>query len=81
MTLTDPGETLRRRTAALSQLFGLTAAEVSVALAVSAGKTAADIAQERHVAVSTVRTQIRAAVEKTGGHKISELARTVASVP
>jgi DNA-binding CsgD family transcriptional regulator len=43
----------------LHALFGLTAAEARIAVALMCGKTATEIARDRQIAVATVRTQLK----------------------
>jgi DNA-binding CsgD family transcriptional regulator len=60
---------LRRRIASvrqLMQLFGLTAAEAQLSRALAHGETASAYARTQGVAISTVRSQLRAALVKTG---------------
>jgi DNA-binding CsgD family transcriptional regulator len=65
----------------LQQLFALTAAEAGVALALSVGRSAEDIAVERRVSLPTVRTQIRQILEKTGAQHLRDLVRLLAGLP
>jgi DNA-binding CsgD family transcriptional regulator len=57
--ITAPADGPGLAASALQQLFGLTAAEASVALALAAGHSAEKIAAERAVSLPTVRTQLR----------------------
>ena len=68
-----PGEMLRR-------LFRLTKAEQCVALALARGDDPGDIARERGVHISTVRTQVRQMIEKTGARSLRDLVRVIASL-
>jgi len=58
----------------LRRSFGLTAAEAAVALCLAHGLSVASIADERRVAIDTVRMQIKAVLHKTGFTKTSALA-------
>lgn len=57
----------------LQSLFGLTAAEAILAHAVASGRSLDDHARERGIAISTVRTQLRALFAKTETHRQGEL--------
>jgi DNA-binding CsgD family transcriptional regulator len=50
----------------VQSLFDLTPAEARVARGLASGKTTEDIASDSGVALSTVRTQMRSVLEKTG---------------
>ena len=57
----------------LAVAFGLTPAESRVAEGLLRGLSAAEIAANCHVEVSTIRTQIRALLAKTGTQKQADL--------
>jgi len=57
----------------LQSLFGLTSAEAVLASAVASGRSLDDHARERGIAISTVRTQLRALFAKTETHRQGEL--------
>ena len=59
----------------LQALFGLTAAEARVALLLSEGRVVKQIACEQNVAISTVRSQVRAILAKTRTSRQGELIR------
>lgn len=65
----------------LAGLFRLTGSERKVLLGLVAGKRAHDIAQDRGVAISTVRTQIQAMRNKTGAASICAMLGLVAELP
>ena len=65
----------------IQSLFGLTAAEARVARGVSMGRTLEDIAGEGGVAMTTVRSQLRRVLEKTGCGRQAELAAVLARIP
>lgn len=71
----EPGDRL------LSELFGLTAAEAGLAMALSAGRRLEDVAQERGVTRETARSQLKSVFAKTGVNSQSRLVRLVLSVP
>jgi DNA-binding CsgD family transcriptional regulator/PAS domain-containing protein len=78
--ITEPADSHRLAVPALQQLFGLTAAEAGVALALAAGHSAEEIAAERRVSVPTVRTQIRQILAKTGALHLRDLVRLLAGL-
>jgi DNA-binding CsgD family transcriptional regulator len=57
----------------LQRLFGLTTAEAILANAVASGRSLNAHAQDRGIAISTVRTQLRALFAKTETHRQGEL--------
>ena len=62
----------------LTKLFDLSKAEIALALALFEGKRPEDIALERGVRISTIRSQLRSILAKTGTHRQSELMRLLA---
>jgi len=73
----------RRRVASarqLMQLFGLTAAEAQLARALAHGRTAEGYARAQGVAVSTVRSHLRAALVKTGTRRQLELVSLIMGI-
>lgn len=62
-----------RRAAILQTLFGMTAAEVDIALQLCAGNTPESIAGNRGVSIGTVRAQIKALLAKAGMSRQIEL--------
>lgn len=61
----------------LRQLYGLTPAETALAVALADGLRLAEFAEARRVRLTTVRSQIRAVLDKTGCRRQSELVRLV----
>jgi len=61
-------------------LFDFTASEARVARGLAAGSTIEDIADDGGVALSTVRTQLRHVMEKTGCSRQAEIVALMASV-
>ena len=53
----------------MQSLFDLTAAEARVARSLTMGQTVEEIASEKGVSPHTVRTQVRAVLEKTGSRR------------
>jgi DNA-binding CsgD family transcriptional regulator/quercetin dioxygenase-like cupin family protein len=62
------------------EVFGLTAAEAAVALALAADRTLKEIASERRCSVNTVRTLIGRVFDKTGCRRQSELVRVIGAL-
>jgi DNA-binding CsgD family transcriptional regulator len=60
---------------ALARRFGFTSAESDILKELSSGATPSDIAERRQVRVSTVRTQIRGLLEKSGSRRQADLVR------
>jgi PAS domain-containing protein len=71
-------ELLGRR---LVDLFGLTPAEACLAVALAGGKRLEDVAEERGVRMSTLRTQLRAILDKTGTRRQPDLMRLIVGLP
>jgi len=59
----------------LRHVYGLTPAEVQVALAIAEGETIKSYAERRRISVNTVSSQLKRAFEKTGLRRQSELVR------
>ena len=67
--------------AALFQdLFGLTAAEAAVAVALLGGRTAEDLARLRKVSLDTVRAQIRTVLDKSEASNLRDFERIGATL-
>jgi len=65
----------------LMELFALTPAEAELAAAVAAGRRLDEVADERRVRMTTLRTQLRAIFSKTGTRRQAELAQLIARLP
>ena len=65
----------------LIELFGLTPAEACLAAALVAGKRLEDIVAERGVRMPTLRTQLRATLDKTGTRGQADLMRVLVGLP
>ena len=74
---TDLAREVRAPDERLRQLFGLTAAEARVALALFEGASPREAAAAMGVSFNTVRNQITRVFEKTQTHKQSELTRLI----
>ncbi|WP_338243387.1 response regulator transcription factor [Aurantiacibacter hainanensis] len=77
----DSGSAGTSAAEALQELYNLTAAEVPVLMALSEGLSAFQIADRLGVSIATVRTHVQHIYNKTGVHKVSQLATLVASLP
>ena len=64
----------------LRDLFGLTHAEAEMARALAGGATKAHVAAARGLRETTVRTHVRAVLEKTGTANLRELERLLAGL-
>jgi DNA-binding CsgD family transcriptional regulator len=62
-----------RRAAMLQGVYGFTSAETDIALQLARGQSTEAIAQQRKVAVGTVRTQIKSMLGKLGVSRQVEL--------
>jgi PAS domain-containing protein/DNA-binding CsgD family transcriptional regulator len=65
----------------LVELFGLSPAEACLAVALAAGKRLEDVAEERGVRMPTLRTQLRAILDKTGTRRQTDLMRLIVGLP
>lgn len=65
----------------LRVLFGLTPAEAEIAVALAGGATKATVAAARGLQVSTVNSQVRAILAKSGAVNLRDLERLLASLP
>ena len=76
----DPERLPRLPVERVQRLFGLTAAEARLAVALCRGATLDEIASEREVSAHTIRTQLKSLFAKTGTNRQTELvARLMAS--
>ena len=64
----------------MRSLFDLTASEARVAIGLALGRSPEDIADEGGVAITTVRSQLRRVLEKTGCTRQAEVAALLAGV-
>jgi DNA-binding CsgD family transcriptional regulator len=65
----------------LGRLFSLSPAEARLAYALASGRTLEQHAAAATVALSTVRTQLRATLKKLGLHRQTDLVRVIAGLP
>lgn len=66
---------------AYAKALGLTASEVRVAIGLLGGESPEEIATAHQVSISTVRTQIRCLLEKSGSSTVRALLLKLASLP
>jgi DNA-binding CsgD family transcriptional regulator len=66
---------------AYARQYGLTLTETAVLCALCEGQMPREIAKERGVAMSTIRTQINSILEKSGARSITDLLRVTAMLP
>lgn len=78
LTVTAPVGTSRASLADLARQWGLTSAEEALLRALAAGTSPADHAEGRGVKISTVRSQVRAVLEKSGHPNLRALVGAVA---
>jgi DNA-binding CsgD family transcriptional regulator/PAS domain-containing protein len=65
----------------LRQIYGLTSAEATVAVAIAEGKTLDEIADANAVSKNTVRVQTQSILSKTGVRRQAELVRLLLTMP
>jgi DNA-binding CsgD family transcriptional regulator len=80
ISVLDPIRPLHIPDRVLNCLYGLTPAEVRVAIGLGRGLRLSDIAEERQVSVGTVRNQVKAAFAKMGINGQSDLVRILAGL-
>ena len=81
IVVTDPQAKVSLTEAHLQTLFGLTAAEARVCLALGEGKTLEEIAQGASVSINTARTQLKQSLKKTGTSRQAELINIIRAMP
>ncbi len=79
--VTDPETEVCYPDLILKGLYGLTAAETEVANAYLTGYSSDEIALLRGVSISTVRSQLKVLLHKTGTNRQSDLMRLLMTVP
>jgi DNA-binding CsgD family transcriptional regulator len=80
LVIVDPEHTPTAPAAILAQLFGLTAAETRLALALASELTLVQAAEQFGVSFQTVRAQLRAIFAKTQTSRQAELMRLLSSL-
>lgn len=78
VTIDRPTALLAPSGEVLRDLFGLTAAEVALALLYGSGRTSIEIARLRQTTRATVRTQLQGIMAKTRCHRQAELVQLLA---
>ena len=78
--LCDPDRPSQVPAAWMMDAYGLTSAEVRVAVAASCGTTIADTARRLAISPNTVKTHRRRVFEKTGTTRQAELSRLMATI-
>jgi DNA-binding CsgD family transcriptional regulator len=81
VTVTDPDIQDASLAARLRTLYRLSASEAEVAIRISEGASLADLAEERKVAIGTIRNQTKAVAEKLGCGRQAEIVALVRSLP
>ena len=77
----DPNQQAALDPFIIAESFRLTPAEARVAVHIAQGKSAQQIAEHGRVSLTTVRSQIRSVLNKTGTRRQSDLIRLIASIP
>ena len=80
LMLCDPDRPAQIPAAWMMDAYGLTMAEVRVALAVSGGATISGTARRLKVSPNTVKTHLRRVFHKTGTNRQAELSRLMATI-
>ena len=81
MIILENGEVSLDAATRLQMLYGLSPAEVRVAIGIADGYSATELADHLSVSAATVRSQLRHVFEKTQINKATQLARLIASLP
>ena len=76
----DPTDARPLRWELLSQVYGLTAAEARLAVALTEGLTVADYAEHNALSTATVRNQLRAVLARTETSRQVDLVRMLLSI-
>jgi len=77
----DPASESQGLAPTLMQLFDLSAGEAQVAVALAGGESLAEVAERHGVKLSTVQTQLKRALNKTGQRRQSGLVKMVSRAP
>jgi DNA-binding CsgD family transcriptional regulator/PAS domain-containing protein len=81
ITITDPATMPGSRSRLLSALFGLTPAEIRVAMMLVGGLDAREIADRGGVSYDTVRFQLKSIYNKLGVSRQAQLVRMISKLP
>jgi DNA-binding CsgD family transcriptional regulator len=79
--LHEPGGQLEPDPFVVASMWDLNPAEAQVMVGLGRGLTAQDLATQRGVALTTIRSQIQAAMAKTGATRQAELVSLLSSMP
>lgn len=77
----DPRSQTALDSLAIAETFETTPAEARVAIGLAQGMTLEDIAADRHVSLSTVRTQLRAVMSKANVNRQADPVRLLVAMP
>jgi len=77
----DPEKSTQPDAFMIATMYGLTPAETRIALALCAGDSIAEISDVQGVSVHTVRSQVKAVLEKTGCSRQAELVGKLSTMP
>ncbi len=77
----DPEQVQEHSQDVISQLYGLTRAEASVAIAISNGYTAAEYADRKNITKHTVQTQIKKIFQKLDVSRQAEIVKVLLQTP
>ncbi len=77
MLISDMGEERSVEQEFLSEVYGLTPAEVRVAVSIANGRSLEEIAIVNQISIHTVRNQLKAIFSKTDTHRQTELTKRV----
>jgi DNA-binding CsgD family transcriptional regulator len=81
VSLSNPASSASLGAGQLRSLFGLSAAEARLVRTLAGGESLAQYAEHAGVTMNTARSQLKAALAKTGTHRQSELVKLVDALP
>jgi DNA-binding CsgD family transcriptional regulator len=81
IVINDPARASAPTIRAIAMLYGLTPAEAHLAESLIAGGNPDEIAQQRGVRITTIRSQLASLFSKTGARRQAELVRIFSTVP
>ena len=79
--ISDPDVRTALDPAALIEIFGFTAAEAQLAVAIVRGSELSEISRDTGKALPTLRVQLRALFQKTGAKRQADLVRLILAIP
>ncbi|VEG51503.1 DNA-binding protein with HTH domain [Mycolicibacterium aurum] len=80
VVIVDPDKQRRPPKHLLRSLFGLTRAEIDVALLISGGSSPSAVADELSLSLATVKTHVQHVYDKTDTHRQAELVRLLLAI-